>query len=521
MFGHSGTGNYKLDVSFTQDQYAETIEAATPIEPQADITSLIDGPDDVDYFAFEAKQANEIHAFTYTNMGVRWGLPITVYDQYSQKLAGENTPREKGTATLYFKTENPGTYYLHLTDASENAYGPYRLQYATMIDAHGDTKEFAAPITDGQVNIGQIDIPGDVDCFALEAAQADRQIGLFFECGEAKEKPVFTVTDELGGELGSLRLKKTEGSLVVTQPAGKKLIVSVTAKEKLQYAMLNCSETTHKPSGKPEITVEPTCSEMGEQVDHCAICGVALPAQPVDTVAHTRSAWEIASEADCDTAGVRLQNCRVCGEEIARKEIPAKGHTADAAVVIEATCTEAGRKTVLCSTCGEVLSEEEIPAAGHVPAQAVVTAEATCTNAGEKKTLCAICGETIAVETIAASGAHALEWQDEIAVTCDTDGIQRQVCTICGQVAARQRVASVGHIVPSGYEVLAQASCEADGLAVRTCSVCGERVEEVVIPATGHQLGTEKAQINGGVYVQCTVCGHFLPEAETPQAQNL
>lgn len=134
VFTGRGTGNYKLDVAYTQDLYGETRETAAPIAPQADIVSRIDGPDDVDCFAFDAKAAGEVHTFTYTNMGVAGRMPIKVYDQYGQLLAESKTPREMGTATLEFAAEMPDTYYLQLdkADSSSDNYGPYHLQYAVM-----------------------------------------------------------------------------------------------------------------------------------------------------------------------------------------------------------------------------------------------------------------------------------------------------------------------------------------------------------------------------------------------------
>ncbi|MCD8194738.1 MAG: leucine-rich repeat protein [Coprobacillus sp.] len=59
------------------------------------------------------------------------------------------------------------------------------------------------------------------------------------------------------------------------------------------------------------------------------------------------------------------------------------------------------------------------------------------------------------------------------------------------------------------------ATCEEDGTQKRTCTVCGQE-ETDVIPATGHQPGTEIVKKDEfGHYFECTVCGYLILEDHT------
>lgn len=52
-------------------------------------------------------------------------------------------------------------------------------------------------------------------------------------------------------------------------------------------------------------------------------------------------------------------------------------------------------------------------------------------------------------------------------------------------------------------------TCEQNGILTKQCKVCGSVIAEV-LPATGHQPGTNYTIENGIKYSRCTVCGEMV-----------
>ena len=100
-----------------------------------------------------------------------------------------------------------------------------------------------------------------------------------------------------------------------------------------------------------EVTLEPTCTEVGERTYTCD-CGYTY-VEDITATGHTEvKGKEADSHMKCDVCGTVLED--------------GTAHSYTSEVTLEPTCTEVGEKTHTCD-CGYV-NVEEIPANGHTKA---------------------------------------------------------------------------------------------------------------------------------------------------------
>ena len=100
---------------------------------------------------------------------------------------------------------------------------------------------------------------------------------------------------------------------------------------------------------------------------------------------HVWDEGKVTKEPTCTEKGEKVLTCKLCGAT-KTVEIPAKGHTWDEGkVTTEPTCTEKGVKTFTCTVCGETKAEE-IAALGHIDEN----------NDG----ICDRCGENLGTEPV-------------------------------------------------------------------------------------------------------------------------
>ena len=100
---------------------------------------------------------------------------------------------------------------------------------------------------------------------------------------------------------------------------------------------------------------------------------------------HVWDEGKVTKEPTCTEKGEKVLTCKLCGAT-KTVEIPAKGHTWDEGkVTTEPTCTEKGVKTFTCTVCGETKTEE-IAALGHIDEN----------NDG----ICDRCGENLGTEPV-------------------------------------------------------------------------------------------------------------------------
>lgn len=105
------------------------------------------------------------------------------------------------------------------------------------------------------------------------------------------------------------------------------------------------------------VTVEPTCTMLGVQVQKCTICGEVLFEESTERLEHTAGDWEIQQEVTCTENGLKVKKCTVCGEVVAADDIYTAGHNwSEYTVTKNPTVKAAGQKTRTCSVCETVSS---------------------------------------------------------------------------------------------------------------------------------------------------------------------
>lgn len=222
------------------------------------------------------------------------------------------------------------------------------------------------------------------------------------------------------------------------------------------------TEATTEPTTEPTecshkytetVTVEATCTEVGELTYTCELCGDSYT-EEIEKLEHDYK------DATCTAP----KTCASCGATEGEK----LGHSYKQTASKEATCTAEGSKTYTCSKCGGSYTEKVAKTAHDY--KVTTTKEATCTAEGSKTYTCSKCGGSY-TETIAKI-AHS--YKD---ATCTAP----KTCTSCG--------ATDGEALGHSYK---DATCTAP----KTCTTCGTTEGE----ALGHDY------VDG----VCTVCGDSL-----------
>lgn len=112
--------------------------------------------------------------------------------------------------------------------------------------------------------------------------------------------------------------------------------------------------------GEWQTTVKPTCTEGGEMIRSCSVCG-AEETKTIDALGHDYSEqWTVDEEADCVNDGSKSRHCSRCDAKTDVTVIEAKGHTEVVDKAVAATCTADGyTEGKHCSICNAVIVAQE------------------------------------------------------------------------------------------------------------------------------------------------------------------
>ena len=98
-------------------------------------------------------------------------------------------------------------------------------------------------------------------------------------------------------------------------------------------------------------TVNPTCTEGGEMIRSCSVCGVE-ETKTIDALGYDYSEqWTIDEEADCVNDGSKSHHCTRCKAKKDITSIPATGHKY-VETVVEPSYSNRGYTLYECSVCG-------------------------------------------------------------------------------------------------------------------------------------------------------------------------
>lgn len=142
------------------------------------------------------------------------------------------------------------------------------------------------------------------------------------------------------------------------------------------------------------VTKQPTCTEPGETVYKCSVCGAVMATEKAPAATgHDWGEWGQTKAPTCTEKG---EETRVCANDASHKEtreIDALDHDWDEGKVTkEPTCTEEGEITFTCQNDASHTEKEVLPALGH-DVEWTVTKEPTLTEKGKREGTCAECGK--------------------------------------------------------------------------------------------------------------------------------
>ena len=247
-----------------------------------------------------------------------------------------------------------------------------------------------------------------------------------------------------------------------------------------------------------EISKDSTCTEAGEKVYTCKVCG-ETKTEEIAALGHSYSEeWTVDKEATCEEAGSKSHHCTRpgCDSKTDVTEIAALGHEWGEGKETKApTCTEAGEKTYTCIRCNATKTEE-IAALGHSYSEEwTVDKEATCEEAGSKSHHCTRpgCDSKSEVTVIEALGHEWGEGKETKAPTCTEAGEKTYTCTRCNATKTEE-VAALGHAYSDEWTVDKEATCEEAGSKSHHCTRpgCDSKSDVTIIEALGHEWGEGK-----------------------------
>lgn len=153
----------------------DTIETATPIEPDKQVDAVLFG-DDIDFFAITTTKANQYIALDIS--GQRGAINAQLYDRMGgvQKAYGNSPDSE--TTEYVFCTAEAGTYYLKFFTYSSRAFFSFT---ASLLDNDtnepNDTKATATELHDGEST--EFTVAGsDTDYFKVVTTKPGQDIAL-------------------------------------------------------------------------------------------------------------------------------------------------------------------------------------------------------------------------------------------------------------------------------------------------------------------------------------------------------
>ena len=244
-----------------------------------------------------------------------------------------------------------------------------------------------------------------------------------------------------------------------------------------------------------EISKDSTCTEAGEKVYTCKVCG-ETKTEAIEALDHAYSEeWTVDKEATCEEAGSKSHHCTRpgCDSKSDVTVIEALGHEWGEGTETKApTCTEAGEKTYTCTRCNATKTEA-IEALGHAYSEEwTVDKEATCEEAGSKSHHCTRpgCDSKTEVTEIAALGHEWGEGTETKAPTCTEAGEKTYTCTRCNATKT-EAIEALGHAYSEEWTVDKEATCEEAGSKSHHCTRpgCDSKTEVTEIAALGHEWG--------------------------------
>lgn len=350
---------------------------------------------------------------------------------------------------------------------------------------------------------GEIEVADDSKPLILEAIETDDEEdeyihGAPFDGGHTHKK-IETVTDADCIVPGKITVSCDDCGVIISETE-----IPATGHTQIHGGIENCHDKcsvcgtiiSAEHTYTQEVSIEPTCLEMGEMTHICE-CGYSYTTE-IPAAGHIS-----VNGASADGHSI----CESCGEVLDGI------HTYTQEVTLEPTCTETGVITHSCE-CGYIYTTE-IPATGHMK---IVGSTADC------HILCQICNAVISAE-------HTYTEDVTLEAACDTDGEIIHTCE-CGysytsELAAKghtsvnvgtadvhSKCSVCGEVISTSHSytdtVTLEPTCTDKGIITHTCD-CGYSYT-TEIAENGHTT------VNGGTadaHFKCDVCDVVLSTAHS------
>lgn len=259
------------------------------------------------------------------------------------------------------------------------------------------------------------------------------------------------------------------------------------------------------------IVKEATCTEKGEKLYTCTVCG-DTKTESIAALGHREISQT--TEPTCTEQGYTTHTCENCGDSYIDSYTDAKGHDWDDGVVTkEATETEDGVMTYTCQSCGATYTET-ISATDHRYDEGVVTKEPTCEEAGVMTYTCQDCGQTKTAVIDPTGHSYSSVVTEP---TCTERGYTTYTCSACGKTYTDDYTDALGH---REISQTVEPTCTEDGCIMRVCSRCDYSYVEETIPALGHDLSASETvkptcTESGYTIYKCSRCDYSVTKDET------
>lgn len=166
------SGKFNFKVASLSDDFEDTLETATAMTMEKDISGKFEAAEDKDYAMIETPNSAQIYQVTFTNIDLEAGTEVALLD--AEESPVESVDVAKGvTVSFAAKLEKNSKYYLCMAPSDSSATGNYTVRVTSKADNAGDTPEEALPLALGTPHNGSIELGTDEDYFSFDTIAGD------------------------------------------------------------------------------------------------------------------------------------------------------------------------------------------------------------------------------------------------------------------------------------------------------------------------------------------------------------
>ena len=154
----------------TPDDHADAIGEATSVAVGDAVPGVVDHPNDIDLFVFDAVQG-ELYQIDVA-LGTLGDSVVALYDADQRQLVLNDDYGGSLASRIYWKASSSGRYYVAVASLGEGT-GSYTLTVVVsdIVDDHADAMGEATSVTVGDAVLGVVNYPGDIDLFVFDAEE--------------------------------------------------------------------------------------------------------------------------------------------------------------------------------------------------------------------------------------------------------------------------------------------------------------------------------------------------------------